>query len=678
MILQLIIAEYAGFCYGVKRAMEMVEDLIKKGEKAYTLGPLIHNPQVVDDLKNRGIMAADLDEIKEKGNLVIRTHGVGPSLISQAKDRGLNIIDATCPFVNKIQEKAADLSEKDYLVIIIGDPRHPEVEGIKSWCRGDVKVIENVKDAENFFTNKKVGVLVQTTQTEENVEKIMGVLKSKLNIEVFFDTRCNATRQRQRAAEDVAKQVDIMLVIGGRNSANTQKLARICQDAGARVYHIETAREIKKEWFHSQDKVGITAGASTPDWIIKEVISKMEEINKEACNMETDNPGEGEISYERTFADIKEDTVIDGTVVKVSSNEVLVNVGYKSDGIIPLNELSNKPFENPGEIVKVGDNIKVYVLRLEDKEGNLILSKKRADAINAWNQIEESFEKNEAVEGIVTEAVKGGLLTNIDGVIGFIPASHADLRYVPDLGVYVGKKLKLKILEIDRNKNRVVLSHKLMLEEEKEKLKEQTWATIEQGQVIRGVVKRLTDFGAFVDIGGVDGLIHISDLSWQKVKHPSDVVKEEQEVEVKVLKVDRERGRISLGLKQVMPNPWDNIEEKYKIGSIIEGKVVNLVSFGAFVEIEPGVEGLVHISQISKEHIPSPDAVLKVGDIVKVKVMDINAKDKKISLSIKEALGEKPVSKEVYEASNDSGITIGEMLGNVLDNKEKNDEDKGV
>jgi 4-hydroxy-3-methylbut-2-enyl diphosphate reductase len=674
----LIIAEYAGFCYGVKRAMEMVEDLIKKGEKAYTLGPLIHNPQVVDDLKNRGIMAADLDEIKEKGNLVIRTHGVGPSLISQAKDRGLNIIDATCPFVNKIQEKAADLSEKDYLVIIIGDPRHPEVEGIKSWCRGDVKVIENVKDAENFFTNKKVGVLVQTTQTEENVEKIMGVLKSKLNIEVFFDTRCNATRQRQRAAEDVAKQVDIMLVIGGRNSANTQKLARICQDAGARVYHIETAREIKKEWFHSQDKVGITAGASTPDWIIKEVISKMEEINKEACNMETDNPGEGEISYERTFADIKEDTVIDGTVVKVSSNEVLVNVGYKSDGIIPLNELSNKPFENPGEIVKVGDNIKVYVLRLEDKEGNLILSKKRADAINAWNQIEESFEKNEAVEGIVTEAVKGGLLTNIDGVIGFIPASHADLRYVPDLGVYVGKKLKLKILEIDRNKNRVVLSHKLMLEEEKEKLKEQTWATIEQGQVIRGVVKRLTDFGAFVDIGGVDGLIHISDLSWQKVKHPSDVVKEEQEVEVKVLKVDRERGRISLGLKQVMPNPWDNIEEKYKIGSIIEGKVVNLVSFGAFVEIEPGVEGLVHISQISKEHIPSPDAVLKVGDIVKVKVMDINAKDKKISLSIKEALGEKPVSKEVYEASNDSGITIGEMLGNVLDNKEKNDEDKGV
>lgn len=676
--MQLIVAKHAGFCFGVKRAIEMVEDLIKKGKKAYTLGPLIHNPQVVDDLKNRGVTPANLDEIKEKGNLIIRTHGVGPSFISQALDRGFNIIDATCPFVKKVQDSAADLSQKDYLVIIIGDPHHPEVQGIKSWCRGDAKVIENVRDAENFFTTKKVGVVVQTTQTEENVNKIMDVLKPKLNIEVFFNTRCNATRQRQEAAEEVAKQVDIMLVVGGYGSANTQKLAKICKDAGAVVYHIETAEEIQKKWFDTADKVGITAGASTPDWIIKEVISKMEEINKETGSMGNENPGEGEIEYEGTFADIKEDSVIDGTVVKISNNEVLVNVGYKSDGIIPLNELSNTLFENPGEIIKVGDRIKVYVLKLEDKEGNLILSKKRADAINAWSQIEESFEKNEVVEGVITEAVKGGLLANIGGVTGFIPASHADLRYVPDLTVYVGKNLKLKILEIDRNKNRVVMSHKLVLEEEKEKLKEHTWATIEEGQVIKGIVKRLTDFGAFVDIGGVDGLIHVSDLSWQRVKHPSEIVKEEQEVEVKVLNIDRERGRISLGLKQIMSNPWDDIEEKYKVGSVIEGKVVNLVSFGAFVEIEPGVEGLVHISQISKEHIPSPDAVLKVGDIVNVKIMDINTKDKKISLSIKEALDEKPVKNEEYKASDDGGITIGEMLGNVFDKKENSDEEKGV
>lgn len=670
--LQLIIAEHAGFCFGVKRAIEIAENLISKGEKAYTLGPIIHNPQVVAELKNRGIIPANINELKEKGNLIIRTHGVGPYLINQALDRGFNIIDATCPFVKMVQDKAAYLSEKDYMVIIIGDPRHPEVEGIKSWCRGNVKVIENVEDAENFYTNKKVGVVVQTTQTEENVNRIMNVLKAKLNIEVFFNTICNATRQRQEASEKVAKQVDIMLVVGGRNSSNTNKLVKICKDAGAVVYHIETAEEIQKNWFDSAYKVGITAGASTPDWIIKEVISKMEEINKETGNMGKENVGEGVIEYEGTFANIIEDTVIDGTVVKVSNNEVLVNVGYKSDGIIPLNELSNTPFEYPGEIVKVGDVIKVYVLKTEDKEGNLILSKKKADAINAWSNIEESFEKKYVVEGVVTEAVKGGLLANVNGVIGFIPASHVDLRFVPDLSVYVGKNLKLKIIEIDKNKNRVVLSRKLLLEEEREKLKEKTWATIEEGQIIKGKVKRLTDFGAFVDIGGVDGLIHVSDLAWQKVKHPSDIVKEEQDVEVKVLKIDRERGRISLGLKQVVPNPWDNIGEKYKVGSIIEGKVVNLVSFGAFVEIEPGVEGLVHISQISKEHIPSPDAVLKVGDSVNVKIMDINAKDKKISLSIKEALNEKQVKEEDFKASNDGGVTIGDMLGNVFDKKENN------
>lgn len=405
----------------------------------------------------------------------------------------------------------------------------------------------------------------------------------------------------------------------------------------------------------------------------------MEEIKKETENITNENAGEGEIPYEGTFSDIKEDIVIDGTVVKVSSNEVMVNVGYKSEGIIPLNELSNKPVENPNEVLKVGDKIKVYVLKLEDKEGNLVLSKKRADAISSWSQIEQAFEKGEVVTGTVTEVVKGGLLASIDGVTGFIPASHVGLRYVPDLTVYMGKELKLKVLEIDKNKNRVVFSHKLVLEEEKEKLKEKTLATIEEGQIIRGTVKRLTDFGAFVDIGGIDGLIHISDLAWHKVKHPSEVVKEEQEVEVKVLKINRERERISLGLKQVMPNPWDDIEEKYKVGSVIEGKVVNLVNFGAFVEIEPGVEGLVHISQISKEHIPSPDSVLKVGDIVKVKIMDINAKDKKISLSIKEALDEKPIEDQAYKVTNESGVTIGEMVGNVFEQKQNDgDEKKGV
>ncbi|NLZ53569.1 MAG: bifunctional 4-hydroxy-3-methylbut-2-enyl diphosphate reductase/30S ribosomal protein S1 [Thermoanaerobacteraceae bacterium] len=667
--MELIIADHSGFCFGVSKAMKTIENLVEKKQKAYTLGPIIHNPQEVERLKHFGITAADFYDIKD-GNVVIRTHGVGPDVIEQLESRGLNIIDCTCPLVKRVHKLAADISNKGYLTIIIGDHNHPEVEGIKSWCNGDVKVIENVEEAKNFYTNKRVGVVVQTTQTEENVENIIDILQSKLDIAVFHNTRCKATLERQTAAAAVAANVDIMLVIGGKNSSNTKKLAQVCQNVGAKVYHIETATELKKDWFKSTDKVGITAGASTPDWIIKEVISKMDELNKDMDNKEiATNEEEGEIIYEDTFADLKEDTIVEGTVVKVDNNEVLVNIGYKSDGIIPINELSNVAFESPEDIIKVGDKIQVYVIKLEDNEGNVILSKKKADAINAWNFIEQAYNSQNGVEGVVTEVVKGGVLANINGIKGFIPASHLDLKYVPDLNVFVGQNLKLQVIELDRKKNRVVLSHKNILEKERERLKEKTWATIKEGQIIKGVVKRLTDFGAFVDIGGVDGLIHISDLTWQKIKHPSEIVTEEQEVEVQVLRVDKERGRISLGLKQIMPNPWDDVDKKYKVGSVIDGKVVKLVSFGAFVEVEPGIEGLVHISQISKDHVSNPEDVLKTGDNVKVKIMDINAKEKRMSLSIKEAQDENE-NKQIYENTNENnGVTIGEMVGDLFDKK---------
>lgn len=395
----------------------------------------------------------------------------------------------------------------------------------------------------------------------------------------------------------------------------------------------------------------------------------MDELNKDMDNQEiATHEEEGELTYENTFTDLKEDTVVEGIVAKVDSNEILVNVGYKSDGIIPINELSNVAFESPEDIVNVGDKINVYIIKLEDKDGNVILSKKKADAITAWDFIEETYNNQEDLEGVVTEVVKGGVLANINGIKGFIPASHLDLKYVPDLNVFVGQKLQLHVIEIDSKKNRVVLSHKVILEREREALKEKTWASIAEGQTIKGVVKRLTDFGAFVDIGGVDGLIHISDLAWQKIKHPSEVVKEEQEVEVLVLKVDKERGRISLGLKQIMPNPWDDLDKKYEIGSVITGKIVKLVSFGAFIEVEPGVEGLVHISQISQEHISNPSDVLKAGDSVKVKIMDINTVDKRMSLSIKEAQDEKE-NNQVYEKPKENGVTIGEMVGDLFDKK---------
>jgi small subunit ribosomal protein S1 len=672
--MEIIIAEHAGFCFGVKNAMKTTQDLIDKGETAFTLGPLIHNQQVIADLQRKGIVPSDLWEV-DQGNLIIRTHGVAPQHIEWALEKGLNVIDATCPFVKKVHKIVREISKQGYFVIIIGDPNHPEVEGIKGWSAGDVKVIDTPKEANNFYTSKAVCIVVQTTQTEENVDKILEILNSKLDVRAFYNTRCDATSKRQQAAISVANKVDVMLVIGGKNSSNTNKLARVCQDVGVKVFHIETPMEIDKDWFKTSYKVGITAGASTPDWIIKEVILKMEEVNRDLNTEEVQEQEEGAISYADSIADIKEDAIVEGTVVKVDDSEVLVNIGYKSDGILPLNELSNVPFESPSEIVNNGDKINVYVLKLEDKEGNVLLSKKKADAINAWHHIEEAYEKQQDVEGVVTEVVKGGVLADVGGVIGFVPASHMDLRFVPDLNIYQGQQMKLRIIEVESDKRRVVLSRKLILEEERERMKEETWANLEEGQIIKGIVRRLTDFGAFVDIGGVDGLIHISDLAWHKVKHPRDIVEEDQEVEVLVLKLDRERERISLGLKQVMSNPWDDADKKYQVGSIIEGRVAKLVSFGAFVEVEPGIEGLVHISQIANEHINEPSDVLKAGDMVNVKILDVNVRDRRMSLSIKETLADYgkrngKYDAQTFEMPKDDGVTIGDMVGDLFNKKE--------
>jgi len=691
--LNLILAEHAGFCFGVKRALNLLEGALNQKKPIYTLGPLIHNPQVVEYFKKRGVKVVEnLSQInKQNAVIVFRTHGVSPEIFSEARERGLSIIDATCPFVKRVQKKARQLLRQGYQVIIVGDPLHPEVQAINSWCENKAKIVNNQADLNNLHFCDKLGVVSQTTTNKDIWAKIVEDLKQKFPEAKTFNTICNATSQRQKAAKELASAVDLMIVIGGYNSSNTRKLAELCENVGTKTYHIEEAKELDPAWLKKAKNVGITAGASTPDWIIKEVISKMKEISeKDLMEHETPQGGENlnkeeavtgqnqdlKEKYEETFVTLKPGEVITGTVVQVNENEVMVNVGYKSDGIIPLHELSAESFASPEEIVKNGDKIDVYVLKIEDKEGNLILSKKRADIKKAWDEIENIYQNKDEIEAEVTEQVKGGLLANVKGLRGFIPASHVALHYVPDLGEYIGKKLKFKIIEVDKKKNRIILSHKIVMEEEQERKRKETWESIKEGQIIKGKVQRLTDFGAFVDVGGVDGLIHISELSWGRVNHPSEVVKEGDEIEVKVLGVDRERGRISLGLKQILPDPWENIEEKYKIGTIITGKVVKLVNFGAFVEVEPGVEGLVHISQISREHIAKPEDVLAVGQEIKAKILDITPEEHKMSLSIREAEGSDYNRKQNETAINSeknerSGVTIGEMFGDLFEETQK-------
>lgn len=703
---QIVIAENAGFCFGVKRTLSMAEDAVAKYGKVYSYGPLIHNPQEIERLKNEQVIPIDditeLPEEQDSRYLIIRSHGVGPEVIEKAKAMGLEVIDATCTFVRKAQILAGDLAEEGYQVIIIGDKDHPEVIGLVGWAGHDAIVIENEIQAMTLPNLPRIGVVVQTTQTEENFSRIIKVLGSKTSDLKVHKTICNATEKTQNAALKLQKNVDLMLVIGGKNSSNTKKLAQICASGGVPTYHIETAEDILPGIFRGVEKVGITAGASTPDWIIEEVILKMAGIennvvddirdtestvaNESAAEIETeilieeaapeDAPYEGEEEaplgeqpdnidtaedgspeenegeqkfddiYGGSITDVRRGARVKGVIVQVKMDELLVDIGGKSEGIVPSAELLDSEAKNIQQVFHVGDEIEVLILRKENQEGYPVLSKRRIDQELLWDKLEEAKKEGQILTGKVAKVVKGGLLVDL-GIRGFIPASLVSNAYVEDLSSFVNHDLKVKVIECERNNNKLVLSAKAVLIDESKKNKEKTWENIAVGDIRHGVVRRLTKFGAFIDLGGVDGLLHVSEMAWYRVNQPSDILKEGDEIDVTVLNLDRENEKISLGLKQLKPTPWSTAEAKYPQGSIIQAKVVRLAPFGAFVEVEPGVEGLIHISQLANERVEKTEDVVKPGDLVSVKVLSVDSQAKRISLSIKATLP--PIIKDSFE-----------------------------
>lgn len=662
-------AKHAGFCFGVKKALEKAESALDHPE-VYTLGPLIHNAQVVNRLASQGIKKIeDLDEIQQ-GKVIIRSHGVAPEVLTKATEKGLKILDATCPFVQKAQQLAKEYTDKGYQVVIVGDASHPEVVGILGWTENKAIVIDNIIEAEKLKQFPKLCVVAQTTQSLEKFKKISDVLKKKTLEFKVCNTICHATKERQDAAKHLAEQTDLMIVVGGRNSSNTRKLFDICTATGTKTYYVESAHELKDHWFVNVNRVGLTAGASTPDWILEEVIKKMTELNQSAEKETQEEIIEKTAQQLKTF---NRGDIIQGTVAQVGENEVLIDVGGKSEGIIPVTELSLKENVVPSEEVQVGDVIQVYVIKSENEEGNPILSKRRADRVRAWEKIQESFETGDILEGKAEQVVKGGLLIDI-GLRGFMPASLVDIGYVENLEDYVGKDLRFKIVEIDREKNKIILAQKPVLEAEVNEQKKKTLAGIKAGEKVKGTVRRLTNFGAFVDIGGIDGLLHVSELSWGRVNHPSEVLSEGDEIEVYILAVDQDKEKISLGLKQLLDNPWKKAAKNYQEGQIVTGKVVRTVSFGAFVELEPGVEGLVHISQLAREHVARAEDVVQVGQEVTVKILDVDVKSERISLSIKDASDEEKdsdVQEYMEKADEGTGVTLGDLFGDILKNVKK-------
>ena len=655
---RLIVAESAGFCFGVRRSVELAEKLIAAEGSCASLGQLIHNEDVVRSLEQKGMRVVETPaELRPGEAVLVRAHGAAPSVYAELEKVGARVTDATCPKVKAIHTIVHRASEEGRFVLIIGMPRHPEVEAICGWC-GEHAVLENAGETKDFLGKnpdlweKPITVVVQTTQTRNNFNECCDFIKKRCTNAKISDTICLATFTRQEEAAKIAAACDAMVVIGGKHSANSVHLAQICGEHCANVQFIERTEELEPDRLRSADAVGLTAGASTPAWIIKEVRNKMDEIKNEEIKVEEQPQVEKEMSFdemlEESLKPIYNGDKVSGTVVAITGTEISVDLGTKQTGIIPTEEFTEDGTKLE-DVVKVGDTLEAVVVRVNDEKGEVTLSKKRLDAAKIWNEVEAAVEDGTVMEGVVTEENKGGVVVSVKGVRVFVPASQTDLPREAEMSQLLKKTVRLKITEVNKARKRVVGSIRRVAQAERRERTEAIWNNIEVGKRYHGVVKSLTSYGAFVDIGGIDGMVHVSELSWGRIHQPSEVVSVGDEIEVYVISFDREKRKISLGYKDPEGNPWTQFTNKYQVGSIAPVTIVKLMDFGAFAEVLPGVDGLIHISQIANRRIGKPGDVLTVGDVVDAKITAIDEEKHKISLSIRALSEPAPVAKAPVE-----------------------------
>ena len=634
--MQIILAKTAGFCFGVNRAVKLTYELLEQGRPVATLGPLIHNPQVVEDLESKGAITCDsVDDVPDGYEVVIRSHGVGQSVYDKISTRRLAYHDATCPFVTKIHKIAARAGAEGAMLLVAGDAKHPEVQGIVGHTTGKVEVFADLAELEKLLPEltqqKSIFVVAQTTFNVQSWETCKEFLKNQCTNAKIFDTICNATWARQQEAEDLSQKCDHMVVIGGHHSSNTQKLLQVAA-RHTKAINVETADELDKDWLNGARIVGVTAGASTPSSIIEEVLNCMSEEIRD------------DMSFEEMLAASEAKPLYAGKIVKakvisVSPTECVVGIdGSKHTGIVKLSEMSHDPNAKMEDLVKVDDELDLVVVKTNDQEGVDTLSRVRFEAQKGMKDVSEAAENGTVMEGDVMEANKGGVVVNVKGVRVFVPRSQATMRRDEDYTKLVGQHVKLVITECAGRK--IVGSINKVTAEENKAKRDEFWKNVEVDKQYTGVVKSLTSYGAFVDIGGVDGLCHISELSWNNIKHPSEVVSVGDTIEVYVKSYDPENQKVSLGYKKEEDNPWEKLKNEYPIGSEFEAPVVSITKFGAFVRILPGIDGLVHISEISNERVNKVSDVLKVGDMVKVKLINVDFDRKRISLSMKACLDE--------------------------------------
>lgn len=628
------VAGSAGFCFGVNRAVELAYQTAKEKERVFTLGPIIHNNDVVKDLADRGVSVINSPEEANEGDtVIIRSHGVGLDVYRRLAGRGVEIVDATCPFVKKIHNIVAECGNKGYTVVIAGDASHPEVQGIVGHCPGECFVCLNEAELEKQISKndeifkKTVAILCQTTYNIRMWEKISSRASRLPNARVY-NTVCTATADRQEEARLLSLQNDAVVVVGGRHSSNTQKLCDVCK-LNCPCYLVENADELRSIDFTHVRSVGISAGASTPAYIIKEVQKTMTEIltNEEVFNFEE--------AIEQTFKKIYTGKRVSGIVTAVNSTEVIVDIGTKHTGYIPSSELSNDPNAKPSDVVSVGDEIDVIVTKINDAEGIVTLSKKQIDAQKGYDEIKKAYEEGSVLTGVVTNVIKGGVIVVANGVRVFVPASQTGVKADGNLETLLKTTVNFKIIELNEQRKRAVGSIRKVAQEERAAKRAAFFETAEVGAVVKGEVKSITDYGVFVDIGGVDGLIRKFDLTWARIKHPSEVVSVGDVIEVTIKDIDKETGKISLVYKNTAENPWEIFKNGYEVGQTVEAKIVSITNFGAFAQIIPGIDGLIHISQIADQRVNNVNDFLTVGQTVEAKITECDYDKKRVSLSIR-------------------------------------------
>ncbi len=667
--MNITLAKTAGFCFGVNRAVNTVYELLSRGERVCTLGPIIHNPQLVDELSQKGVrIVSSPDEAKSGETLVIRSHGVEQSVIDYCVSNNINYVDATCTFVSKIHKIVNEKSRDGYVVIVAGDINHQEVKGIVGHSVGETYVIGNDNELADLliknqnFTEKNVILVSQTTFNKKVWEKIEKILKKVCTNAEIFDTICNATAMRQQEAFELSQINDAVIVIGGKGSSNTAKLFDVCKANCANTYWVETADELNISNFSNCENIAVVAGASTPAGIIKEVLKTMSENLQPVEQLEEVAPKSfeemtDEEAFEASLNSLTGDQKVTGIVIAVNPSEITVDIGRGVTGYITASEYSSNPTVNLVDEVKVNDELNLIIMKISDQEGTAMLSKRRYDAIAGWDNIVAAKESGEIITGTVLEVIKGGVVAYANNVKVFIPASQATASRNDSLEDLKGKEVSFRIIEIGRGR-RAVGSIRSVLREEKKAAEEKIWANIAVGDKFTGTVKSLTSYGAFVDIGGVDGMVHISELSWARIKNPSEVVLVGDTVEVYVKELDAEKKKISLGYKKPEENPWTIFQNSYNVDDVVKATIVSMTTYGAFARIIPGIDGLIHISQIANKRVGKPQDELTVGQEVEAKITAIDLDKKRISLSIRALLPEEEAVDEVINAIAEEAVEV--------------------